>query len=292
MGPTVVAEYRVELDPEHVDPATERIVLVIPQPHRTHNGGWIGFGPLDGLLYVATGDGGIFCDSGAGHTPGTGNAQDLTDNLLGKILRIDPLRGDPYSIPPDNPFVGREGDDEIWCHGLRNPWRASFDRVTGDLWIADVGASAREEVDFQPGTSPGGENHGWRCAEGTLDGACGPTTGCGTTRTEPPLFEYAHAAPPPPASNVCAVVGGVVYRGSEVPALRGQYLFTDHCGHAIWSLTQVGGQRKALRDLTPVLSTSLEGFPIRRVASLGEDAAGEVYLLSLNGGVFRIVRRP
>jgi glucose/arabinose dehydrogenase len=147
--------------PGEADPDSETLVITIAQPQANHNGGWLAFGPNDGLLYVATGDGGGGGDDDAGHTPGTGNAQDTTDNLLGKLLRIDVDGsngpGGSYGIPPDNPFVGVTGDDEIWSYGLRNPWRNAFDRLTGDLYIADVGQGSWEEVDSQPASSSGGE---------------------------------------------------------------------------------------------------------------------------------------
>jgi glucose/arabinose dehydrogenase len=150
--------------PDAADEASEAVLLTVGQPQTNHNGGWLGFGPSDGYLYIATGDGGGAGDEGGGHTQGVGNAQDITANLLGKILRIDvdgsDAPGGSYGIPPGNPFVGIEGDDEIWAHGLRNPWRNAFDAVTGDLYIADVGQSSWEEIDFQHASSAGGENWG------------------------------------------------------------------------------------------------------------------------------------
>ena len=173
-----VVRYRVQGDPATsliADPNSAQTVLTIDHPGQAHNAGWLAFGPKDGYLYVGVGDGGNEDDTGPGHTPDTGNAQDITDNLLGKILRID-VHGDDfptdpnrnYAIPPSNPFVGKTGDDEIWAYGLRNPWRNSFDRQTGDLWIGDVGQNTREEIDFQSASSPGGENYGWRCARERL----------------------------------------------------------------------------------------------------------------------------
>jgi glucose/arabinose dehydrogenase len=151
------------------DPNSGQLILTVPKASGQHNGGWLGFGPKDGYLYITVGDGGGAFDTGPGHTTGTGNAQDITDNLQGKILRVD-IHGDDfpddptrnYAVPASNPFVGKEGDDEIWAYGLRNPWRVSFDSQTGDLWIADVGQNAREEIDFQPAGSAGGANYGWR----------------------------------------------------------------------------------------------------------------------------------
>ncbi|MCZ6699281.1 MAG: PQQ-dependent sugar dehydrogenase, partial [Planctomycetota bacterium] len=176
---TIIARYTVAGDPatsNTADAGSAVQVLFIDQPFPNHNGGWIGFGPNDGELYIATGDGGSACDPGQ-------RSQDITNQLLGKMLRInvDIL---PYTIPVNNPFVGVTGDDEIWAYGLRNPYRSSFDRVTGDLWIGDVGQNAREEIDFQPNTSTGGENYGWDCREGnscanTVSPQCnGTTNGC------------------------------------------------------------------------------------------------------------------
>ena len=172
---THVREYTVSADPNVADAGSMSEILSFVQPQSNHDGGWIGFSPVDGYLYVATGDGGGGNDDDAGHTAGTGNAQDTTNNLLGKMLRVD-VGGDDfpgdanrnYAVPSDNPFVGVTGDDEIWAYGLRNPFRDSFDRTTGDLWIGDVGQGAREEVDHQPVASTGGENYGWRLREGNI----------------------------------------------------------------------------------------------------------------------------
>jgi glucose/arabinose dehydrogenase len=299
-GDTIVAEYSVTSNPDVADVNSERIVLTIDQPQANHNAGWLDFSPVDGFLYIATGDGGGACDSGTGHTTGTGNAQDVTSNLLGKMLRIDPLGGLPYGIPATNPFVGVSGDDEIWAYGLRNPWRPSFDRLTGDLYIADVGQSVREEIDYQSAASPSRENYGWRCFEDNAcstvsPSSCPTTTGCtcpgpapGLT---PPVHDYSHLAPPPPTSSVCAVIGGYVYRGRVFPQLQGRYFFADLCGNAIWTFRVKNGVRKQYHDLTSLLTPSLDGFSISSITSFGEDADGELYLTA-NGGVFKVVPRP
>jgi len=299
-GATVIAEYAVTADPDVADFASQRILLTIEQPQTNHNGGWMNFSPLDGYLYLATGDGGAACDSGPGHTAEIGNAQDITSNLLGKMLRIDPLAAIPYGIPASNPFVGVTGDDEIWAYGLRNPWRASFDSATGDLYVGDVGQDLREEVDFQSAASPGGENYGWRCLEGNACSTAGPsscpaTTGCtcpGPAPTlTPPIHDYLHLAPPAPTSFVCAVIGGYVYRGSAIPQYVGHYFFADNCGNAIWSLEMVGGVTTNYRDRTSRLDPTIDGIPITGINSFGEDAAGELYIVA-SGGVFKIVPRP
>ena len=186
-----VDRYQVSGDPNLAIPTPTR-VLTIDKPSSAHNGGWLAFGQ-DNFLYMSVGDGGGSNDDGVGHTPGMGNAQDITDNLLGKILRIDvdsTALGN-YGVPATNPFVDSEGDDEIWSYGLRNSWRPSFDRLTGDLYIADVGQSSREEINFQSAASGGGENYGWRLREGTI---ATPTGGVGGL---PPPGAIPRGSPPP-----------------------------------------------------------------------------------------------
>lgn len=243
------------------DAGSARDVLLIDQPFSNHNGGHLAFGS-DGFLYVGLGDGGSAGDP-------MDNAQNL-ESLLGKILRIDPrpTGGTPYGIPTNNPFVGQEGArPEVWAYGLRNPWRFSFDREDGDLWIADAGQEQREEIDRQT-TSTGGQNYGWDGYEGTL------------VHEEPlpddveePVYEYGGE----PAS---AVIGGYVYRGSQIPALQGAYVFGDFYDPDIRALipSSAGGLEEASLGLTV---PNLSGF--------GEDAAGELYALSLSGPVYRLV---
>ncbi len=294
-GDTVIAEYQVTGNPDVADFNSERILLTIDQPQSNHNGGWLDFSPIDGYLYIAMGDGGNFCDTGTGHTAGTGNAQDITSNLLGKMLRIDPLGGLPYSVPASNPFVGVTGDDEIWAYGLRNPWRSSFDRLTGDLYIGDVGQDLREEVDYQPASSMGGENYGWRCQEGTLcstqsPSSCPATTGCNcpapTMGLIPPVHEYINGA------ATCAITGGYVYRGSAIGSIQGHYLLADFCSDSIWSFRIVNGVRTDFQNLTSELSPSVDGFSVANISSFGEDADGEMYICDLNGELFKIVPQP
>ncbi len=269
--------------PNDADEASEFIVLAIAQPQPNHNGGWIEFGP-DGFLYIASGDGGGGGDEDDGHTPETGNAQDTTDNLLGKILRIDVdgtnAPSGNYGIPIDNPFVGIAGDDEIWAYGLRNPWRNSFDRLTGDLYITDVGQADWEEINFQPGDSAGGENWGWRCREGAHDFNFGDD--CPSQTLLDPIHEYFHDTPPFP----CSITGGEVYRGCAMPELQGTYFFADYCTHRIWSFRYTGTV-KELADRTAELASS--GASITSISSFGHDAEGELYICSLDHGVFKIV---
>jgi glucose/arabinose dehydrogenase len=265
-GNTVVSEFRAP-DPaaDRADPGSERVLLRIRQPFANHNGGALATGP-DGLLWIATGDG------GSGGDP-LGNGQNLR-TLLGKLLRIDPrpAGGAPYGIPADNPFVDRAGARaEIWAYGLRNPWRFSFDRANGDLWIGDVGQGAIEEVDRWPAGSPGGPNFGWNTMEAS---ACfDPAEGCDRAGLVLPVAEYRH-------DRGCAVTGGYVYRGAAVPGLTGTYLYADFCAGTIWGIPAAAGAGAPRVLLESGLS----------IASFGEDEAGELYVVDLAGGrLFRIV---
>ncbi len=268
-GGIVIARYSVLAgSPNTVDPGSGVILLTIPHPNNAnHNGGELQFGP-DGYLYIGTGDGGSANDPPC-------NAQ--RDNvLLGKLLRIDVDTGGPpfYRIPPTNPFVGRaDALEEIWAKGLRNPWRFSFDRSTGDLWIADVGQSAREEIDFQPRSSPGGENYGWKIMEGTLCGVGGNSgcpagvSPCNSPSFQYPVFEYGHSG----SGCTGSVTGGYLYRGALIPQLQGLYVYGDYCSGRIWASGQL------LAPTAPGLST------------FGEDMSAELYLGTERGGFFRIV---
>lgn len=259
-GDTHVVEYAFAGG--RADPATARELLFVDQPFANHNGGHLLFGP-DGRLWIGLGDGGSRNDP-------RDNAQSL-DTILGKMLRIDPRpSGDrPYTVPADNPFVGRSGArGEIWALGLRNPWRYSFDRATGDLWIGDVGQNAREEVNFTPGSSKGGENYGWARLEGTR-----PVSGSPPPGAVRPIVEYDLSG------GNCAVTGGYVYRGTKIPALVGSYLYADFCAGEIQAVRQAGGRAEGGRSLD---------VTVENLSSFAEDAAGELYALSLSGGVFRI----
>jgi glucose/arabinose dehydrogenase len=245
------------------DIATRRNVLTVEQPFTNHNGGNLVFGP-DNMLYIGLGDGGAAGDP-------MGNAQNR-NVLLGKMLRIDPRQhgNAPYSVPSDNPFVNTaNARPEVWMYGLRNPWRYSFDRATGDFWIGDVGQNAWEEIDFaKPGQK--GTNWGWDRLEGNH-----PYEGSAPPNAVPPIFETSHS------DGYCAIVGGYVYRGTRIPAMRGAYLFTDNCKSDLLALTQQNGKLVAERPLG-VSGTALSSF--------GEDAKGELYVLSLSGTVYRIDR--
>ena len=243
---SVLARFQVTADPDVADPGSQSILITFPQPQPIHNVGWLSFGP-DGYLYIGTGDGGL-----AGI-----NAQD-TSSLLGKLLRIDVDGPAPYGIPPDNPFVGTEGRDEIWAVGLRNPWRCAFDRDTDDLWIADVGEGQWEEISFQPAASPGGANYGWNCMEGDHCHA-GDCT-CNDPSLTDPVHEYSH-------SVGCAIIGGYVYRGSALPAMQGLYVYGDLCANKVWVYDPV-------LDSAEVLPGIYSGY------SFGQDHDGELYVVS------------
>ena len=265
VGDTVIARYKANPPTADVaDRASGQSLLTIKQPQANHNGGLVKFGP-DGFLYIGMGDGGASGDTGPGHAP-QGNGQSLT-TLLGKILRIEVNDTGQYRIPAGNPNFGAGTRPEIWAYGLRNPWRFSFDRATGDLYIGDVGQDAWEEIDFQPAVFAGGANYGWPLWEATHRYRSGPVP-AGDTK---PVAEYSHAGGP------CSVTGGYVYRGAKIPALAGFYLFGDYCTGRIWSLVKLTGHWHVslLRDTA------------YQISSFGEDDAGELYLVALSGAVYR-----
>jgi glucose/arabinose dehydrogenase len=267
-GNTVVSRFSVSADPGQADPGSEAVLLTLNQPAGNHNGGHLAFGP-DGYLYIGTGDGG-----GAGDR--YGNAQN-GQTLLGAMLRLDVDGGEPYAIPQDNPFAGSPSvRDEIWAVGLRNPWRYSFDRLTGDLYIADVGQNVYEEVNFEPAGHPGGRNYGWPIMEGLH---CFPADRpCDQTGLTLPVTEYDH-------TQGCSVTGGYVYRGQEFPSLRGIYLFGDFCSGRIWGLAPAGA---GSGDWQVALLAQVDV----RMSAFGEDEAGELYLLDMSSGqLFRIMAR-
>ena len=263
-GDTVIARYTMSANANVADPMSESVLLNLTQPFPNHNGGQLMFGP-DGLLYAGLGDG------GSGGDPDN-RAQDQGD-LLGKLLRIDVDGGPPYSIPGDNPFVGVQGArEEIWAYGLRNPWRFSFDRQSGDLWIADVGQNNREEVNIEAAGGPGGVNYGWRRMEGSL--CFDPPSNCTDGTLVLPILEYGH-----PSGN-CSITGGFRYRGASA-TLFGIYFYADYCSGRIWGASQIGANTWSS---TEYFNTSLE------ISSFGEDETGELYLAhrdSNNGAIYR-----
>ena len=250
--------------------STNTMMTVIRLPHpgqNNHNGGELQFGP-DGFLYLGPGDGGGGCDP-------PNNAQNL-GSPLGKLLRIDVNNfSTNYTIPPSNPFVGANGArPEIWAYGLRNPWRFSFDRATGDLWIGDVGQDSREEVDFQPAGGAGGQNYGWRLYEGFLTNTCSVTFS--NVPTVLPILDYDHG------SNRCAIIGGYRYRGTKIPPLFGTYLYADECGGQIYGAITNGSGGWTSMLLTATVFT---------ITTFGEDHAGELYVSNYGttGAIYRIV---
>jgi glucose/arabinose dehydrogenase len=259
-GDNSLARYKVSSDPDRADPASGTILLTIPHPDfANHNGGQLQFGP-DGYLYIGTGDG------GSGGDPNN-HAQDLTQ-LLGKLLRIDVDHGLPYTIPASNPFFARSGArNEIWAYGLRNPWRFTFDRSTGDLWIGDVGQDSYEEVDLQPVTSIGGENYGWRRMEGFH--CYNPSTNCFDPSFTLPILEYPHT------QGACSISGGYRYRGTQIPTLKGAYLYGDYCTGTIWTATQTNGVWTSKTLFTTTI----------RISSFGEDVSGELYVMDVAKGI-------
>ncbi|MCB9851179.1 MAG: PQQ-dependent sugar dehydrogenase [Phycisphaerales bacterium] len=274
-GDTVIARYSVTIDPDLADPTSAVILKTIVQEAANHNGGQLQFGP-DGYLYVGMGDGGSFDDP-------FNRAQD-PQYLLGKILRLDVDAGAPW-IPASNPFVGDGSTlDEIWTLGMRNPWRFSFDRETGDLYIGDVGQNTREEIDFQPAGSPGGENYGWDCEEGFI---ATPTNngGYGCTAGDPtlvdPILDVDHSD-----AGSCSIIAGYVYRGCTMPELKGTFFFSDYCGGYVRTFRYANGD--AVPPVVTDRSSEFTGIS-GAIVSFGEDAAGELYIVTLAGNVYKIV---
>src|SRR6266487_3701550 len=297
-GVTHVSQFTVSANPNIANPTSERILLTFDHPQTNHDGGWIGFSPRAGdanNLYIATGDGGGGNDQGTGHIEPGGNAQSLT-TLLGKMLRIHiNSAAGTATIPPNNPFVGVAGArGEIWAFGLRNPFRNSFDRQTGRLFIGDVGQSSREEIDVQQPTNPGGgENYGWRVREGSIQNPAFPGTPPPPGAVDP-IFDY-------PRTVGRTVIGGYVYRGQRIPNLRGVFMFTDYLGPEsgpgngqIFTLNYNGAIASNFENITAQLfPTRAGGFTLRHPSSLGEDSNGELYITDYgNGSVFKIVALP
>lgn len=268
-GDTRVAVYRLSADPDRADAASEEVILAVDQPFSNHNGGMVVFGP-DGKLFIGLGDG------GSGGDP-QGHGQNR-NSLLGKILRLDLSATGPATVPADNPFVGQQGTrPEIWSLGLRNPWRFSFDRSTGDLYIADVGQNAREEVNVSTSQQQRGRgaNYGWSIMEGT---ACFSGTGCSMNGLILPAAEYGH-------SDGCSVTGGYVYRGATTTNYSGHYFYGDYCGGWIRSFRYTGSSAGDHREWTSLDTGS-------QLLSFGEDARGEMYVLTSAGKVLRIEPVP
>lgn len=275
-GDTVVARYeRSGSDVNLADPESASVILQVPQPDSNHNGGMLAFGP-DGYFYIGLGDGG-------GANDPNDNAQNL-GTLLGKLLRIDVDGVAPYEVPLNNPFTGLgNARGEIWSYGLRNPWRFSFDRTSGDIYIGDVGQGAREEIDVQT-AGHGGENYGWRVAEGfTCRGGIGS---CGTyPGFTPPVHDYGR-------EDGRSVTGGYVYRGTAIPDLGGTYFFGDYVSARVWSFRFEGGTLSEFGERTAELDPG-GGRSIGHISSFGEDGVGELYIVDYTDGeIYRIVHSP
>lgn len=265
-GTTIISRFRVTADANRADPASEKVILTIAQPFANHNGGNLLFNPRDGFLYIGMGDGGSSNDP-------ENNGQ-RTDTLLGKMLRIDTEGGsDTYTSPSSNPFSGRTGyRPEIWATGLRNPWRYSFDRETGDLWIADVGQNRAEEVNFQPASSTGGENYGWRPMEGLQCNVRISST-CDRNAYTLPILEYTRER------GDVSVTGGYVYRGKRYAALTGIYLYADYATGRMWGVRRAG-DRWENRELAATGTL---------ISSFGEDEGGELYVADFRGGTVSLI---
>jgi glucose/arabinose dehydrogenase len=263
-GNTVIARYTAIPTADQADPLSEVRLLLVEQPYVNHNGGMLAFGP-DGYLYIGLGDGGSAGDP-------LGNGQSL-ETWLGKILRIDVDRGEPYAVPADNPFASQGGKPEIWAYGLRNPWRFSFDSLSGDLYIGDVGQAEWEEVDFLAAGSPGGVNFGWDYREGGHAYEGEPS---GSLSLNDPVAEYSH-------DLGCSITGGVVYRGMNLPEWQGVYLYGDYCNGNIWGL---------LRSPDGTWQNQLLFATGISISSFGVDEAGEIYLLDLRlGELYRLTEK-
>ena len=265
-GDTQIERYTVSADKNAVDPRSAKPILLIDQPYSNHNGGLNLFGP-DGMLYIGMGDGG---SQGDPH----GNGQNR-NALLGKLLRLNVDRGDPYIIPSANPYAKGGGRGEIWALGLRNPWRFSFDRFSGLLYIADVGGDRFEEVDVVP-MAIAGVNYGWNTMEGPV---CNGSSGCNQTGLQKPALSYATHQ-----NSTCAIIGGSVYHGQKIPEITGQYFYSDYCNSWLRSFGFANGR-----------VTDEHEWPVGRlgsISSFGEDSQGELYICTSSGRVYRIIKTP
>jgi glucose/arabinose dehydrogenase len=311
-GVTQIREYRRSTaNPNVADPNFFRLLMSFDQPQRNHNGGWLGFSPRPGdagNLYLAFGDGGGADDDDEGHNPTIGNGQDRTV-LLGKMLRINVDRDDfaddatrNYGIPANNPYAtATDGSrPEIFLTGLRNPFRASFDRATGDLFIGDVGQNTREELDLQRASNPGGgENYGWRYREGLIPE---PRHGSDPLPPGPPVFTdpvFDYVRPPPPGQQPSSdffgatIIGGYVYNGTLFPELVGRYIFADFISGRLYSMSRdAQGQMTFVYHPEVNLAAAVGGLPFGGITSFGEDLNGEIYLVGRNGTVYQLVPEP
>ena len=289
-GNTIISEFSTN-SKLRADHKSERIILKLKQPYGNHNGGDIQFGP-DGYLYISIGDGGK-----AGDPLNAG--QDLS-SLFGKIIRID-IEQKPYGIPKSNPFFGQKGKrEEIWAWGLRNVWRFSFDKQTGDKYLADVGQNKWEEVNFEPASSEGGLNYGWRIME--ANHCYDPKENCPTEGLIKPIIEYPNDANHPAFAfriieelsfsetdvEGCSVTGGYVYRGQKIKSMQGQYIFGDYCSGNIWTLKVVNGKAINFKNRTEEINIGGGEFTTY-ISSFGQDSDGEIYIIDYNGGIYKLI---
>ena len=286
-GHTIVSEF-IAQSKYKADHNSERVLLRLEQPYGNHNGGHIEFGN-DGYLYIAIGDGGAAGDP-------LDSGQDLT-SLFGKVIRID-INGSPYSIPKSNPFYGiKNAREEVWAWGLRNVWRFSFDKKTGDIYYGDVGQNKWEEVNFEPASSSGGNNYGWRQMEASY--CFEPKENCKRDGMVLPIIEYPNDAYHPAFAlgrknqlNVegCSVTGGYVYRGEKLKGFKGVYFFGDYCSGNIWSFKVKDGKANEFKNRTEEINIA-DGEFTNYISSFGQDADGEIYIVDYNGAVYKIIAK-
>ena len=286
-GHTIVSEF-IAQSKYKADHNSERVLLRLEQPYGNHNGGHIEFGN-DGYLYIAIGDGGAAGDP-------LDSGQDLT-SLFGKVIRID-INGSPYSIPKSNPFYGiKNAREEVWAWGLRNVWRFSFDKKTGDIYYGDVGQNKWEEVNFEPASSSGGNNYGWRQMEASY--CFEPKENCKRDGMVLPIIEYPNDAYHPAFAlgrknqlNVegCSVTGGYVYRGKKLKGFEGVYFFGDYCSGNIWSFKVIDGKANEFKNRTEEINIA-DGEFTNYISSFGQDADGEIYIVDYNGAVYKIIAK-
>lgn len=284
---TIVSRFTVSGNPEKLDNHSEKILIKLKQPFPNHNGGHITFGP-DGYLYISVGDGGKWGDP-------FNHAQNL-ETWFGSVLRIDVNHGDPYSIPKTNPFVNRQNArGEIWLYGLRNVWRFSFDRFTGDIYLGDVGQDLWEEIDFVSAEEAGGQNFGWNVMEGKH--CYQPKENCIAVGIQP-IFEYPNDANymktlmgmDEPNVDGCSVTGGYVYRGKAIPSLQGTYFFADYCSGNIWSFREKNGEAVGFQNRTEEINLD-HNASMHFISSFGEDNKGELYIVDYNGAIYKLISK-
>ena len=286
---TIISRFKTSNDINVANKDSEKLILSLSQPFGNHNGGHLAFGPKDGFLYIALGDGGKWGDP-------FNNSQNL-ETLLGSILRIDIDNGNRYEIPSDNPFFGEPGKkQEIFCYGLRNPWRFSFDRETNDLLIGDVGQNLWEEINWTTWEESRGANFGWRTME--ANHCYNPEDFCDTAGIVMPVHEYPNNAAyikiligmDDKEATGCSVTGGYVYRGSKIKSLRGTYIFGDYCTGRIWSFKLKNGKPVAFKNIRKEIKRNSEDIPLF-ISSFGEDSSGELYVVDYLGAVYKFVSK-